>query len=156
MAFSETKRQERNEYACQWRLKNLDRSRFLSRRYRAANLERARAGVRAAEQRHPARYLVRAARERAKRTRMPFDIDFTDVRVPTHCPILGTKLGPVRQKRPCDHATVPSLDRIDNRRGYVKGNVRVISLLANLMKNSATPEQLRAFAVAVLEGRFEK
>lgn len=36
----------------------------------------------------------------------------------------------------------PSLDRIDSSKGYVKGNVRVISARANMLKNNATVEEL--------------
>ena len=38
----------------------------------------------------------------------------------------------------------PSLDRIRLELGYVKGNVRVISGRANLLKNDATIEELEA------------
>ena len=39
----------------------------------------------------------------------------------------------------------PALDRIDPKEGYVKGNVRFISTLANMMKSSATRLQLEVF-----------
>lgn len=39
-----------------------------------------------------------------------------------------------------------SLDRIDNSKGYVRGNVMVISLRANAIKNNATAEELTAVA----------
>jgi hypothetical protein len=41
------------------------------------------------------------------------------------------------------HDGSPTLDRIDNAKGYVKGNVCVISKKANTMKNNATPEEVR-------------
>ena len=36
----------------------------------------------------------------------------------------------------------PSLDRIDPGKGYVKGNVQVISMQANRMKNDGSIEEL--------------
>jgi hypothetical protein len=38
----------------------------------------------------------------------------------------------------------PSLDRIDNALGYVKGNVRIISFRANALRSNATLEELQA------------
>ena len=40
----------------------------------------------------------------------------------------------------------PYVDRIDNDRGYVKGNVEVISWRANWLKANATPEEMRRMA----------
>jgi hypothetical protein len=39
-----------------------------------------------------------------------------------------------------------SLDRIDREKGYVPGNVRVVSLRANLLRKDSTYEELRALA----------
>lgn len=43
-----------------------------------------------------------------------------------------------------------SLDRIDNARGYVTGNVRVVCQMANYCRNDFTDDDVRAFARAVV------
>lgn len=91
----------------------------------------------------PAQQMLSQAKIRAKRDGREFNIDKTDVVIPTHCPVLGIELhhgkGAV-----CDHS--PTLDRRDNRLGYVKGNVFVISKRANKLKSDATPEEIAAIA----------
>ena len=76
------------------------------------------------------RRLFNAARSRAAAKGREFDIELSDVVVPATCPVLGITM------------ESPSLDRIDSSKGYVKGNVRVISARANMLKNNATVEEL--------------
>lgn len=99
--------------------------------------------AREAYRRDPRANWLAAARSRAKRAGVPFDLTKDDIDIPTHCPVLGHKLeiGDRRQSE-----TAPSLDRLRPERGYVKGNVFVISYQANRWKNNASPAALRAIA----------
>ena len=89
------------------------------------------------------RSLLAVRKSIAKKNKIPFSIKEEDVFYPEVCPILGI---------PLEHGdgvlgdASPTIDRIYPALGYVKGNVQVISLLANRMKNSANPEQLLKFA----------
>jgi hypothetical protein len=56
------------------------------------------------------------------------------------CPVFGTTLS---YDRPEDVDNLPSLDRIDSSKGYLKGNVAVISNRANRIKNDLSLEELR-------------
>ena len=86
--------------------------------------------------------LYNTAKKRAKKLKREFTIDVSDVVIPEYCPCLGVPL-----EKHTDYA--PSLDRIDPSKGYVKGNVWVISVKANRIKNDATPAELTAVAKAV-------
>ena len=88
--------------------------------------------------------LLYAARRRATTKQIDFNLTEEDVVIPEYCPALGLKLQPVYGVTGRDSS--PSLDRINNNEGYVKGNVAVISFRANTLKNNATSEELRAIA----------
>jgi hypothetical protein len=88
----------------------------------------------------PEYLLWSAAKFRAKRDKVPFDIDYTDIIIPTHCPVLGIKLKKGIGK-PTDNSA--SLDKIIPSKGYVRDNIRVISFRANSIKRDATVEELQ-------------
>jgi len=62
--------------------------------------------------------LYRSAKKRALSKGLEFNIELRDIHIPKKCP----------------------------NKGYVKGNIAVISALANSMKANATPQELLIFA----------
>ena len=72
-------------------------------------------------------------------------IQFLKDQLPDFCPILGLKLEYSKGSRK-DHELSPSIDRIDPSKGYVVGNVHVISWRANRLKSNGSPEELRKIA----------
>lgn len=117
--------------------------------YKAKNGERIRQRDKAARFKDvpsntPEYKLFDAARYRSKKTGKEFTIELSEIIIPEFCPVLGI---PIR-KLPSEHPEYnrdnsPSLDRIDNDRGYVPGNVEVISYRANTLKSNANLEELR-------------
>lgn len=89
-------------------------------------------------------FLLKDARVRAKRKNLPFDLKPEDLTpLPTTCPVMQIPFDKSRRYS-------RSLDRIIPELGYVKGNVQVISQLANAMKWDSTREERLAFAKWVL------
>lgn len=82
------------------------------------------------------------AKNRAAVRGYDFNLTIGDIIIPEMCPILEV---PIVVGKKGDYLFAPSLDRVDNTKGYVKGNVRVISMLANSMKNTADNELLLRF-----------
>lgn len=81
---------------------------------------------------------------RAKSNNIEFNLTVEDIIVPKVCPVLGITLTFNFGKGSGYHDDSPSVDRIDPNKGYIKGNVRVISARANLLKSNATPQELEA------------
>ena len=122
-----------------WRSKNLERANAAQRARYAKNKD----PILKSNEEWRARnveYLVwHRAKQRARYKNLEFNLEIEDIKIPAICPLLDI---------PIIHADgehSPALDRYDNSKGYVKGNVWVISHLANRMKTNATFEQLNTF-----------
>lgn len=88
---------------------------------------------------NPVSMMLHSARQRAKKKGIDFSIDAVDVVIPFICPLLGIPLFKIEgQITP----NSPSIDRIDPNKGYVKGNVWVISHRANTIKSDANLKEL--------------
>ena len=88
--------------------------------------------------------LWKAAKYRAAKSGLPFDIEPSDVVIPKRCPVFGVELTRVRGKGP--QPTSPTIDRIHPEMGYVRGNIAVISKWANDIKSYGTAAEHRQVA----------
>jgi hypothetical protein len=130
-----------------WRVKNKTWLHEYMRKWRAENKEHMtqydqayRKKWRAA---NPERLLYQSAKMRAKRNGLTFKLSMSDIVIPLRCPVFGKRLKRgIGQWGPWS----PTLDRIDNRKGYVRGNVAVISARANNLKGDATAAEHRRIA----------
>ena len=103
----------------------------------------------------PKRRLFQSSRINAYAKGLEHTISVDDIPTPLTCRYLGVKIvyRTGKRKRVWNG---PSIDRIDSTKGYVPGNIQVISDLANRMKQNATPEQLVRFARGVLQIHGDK
>ena len=80
----------------------------------------------------PEQRLFNSVKKRVLKKNIPFDINIDDIIIPEVCPILDI---------PLDFSTfdnTPQVDRIIPLKGYIKGNIQVISGRANRIKNDGT------------------
>lgn len=92
---------------------------------------------------HPEKWMIISAKNRAKEKGWDFNLEESDIIIPKYCPILEIELLPGGVGKQTFNS--PSLDRIDSTKGYIKGNVRVISLRANMMKTDANLQEIEMF-----------
>jgi hypothetical protein len=108
----------------------------------AAKREYYRAIYRKMRAEKPAEYwLWQSAKKRAKAKGWKFSLSESEISVPDRCPVLGIPLVVGRRGVSGDS---PSLDRIDNTKGYTPDNIQVISNRANSIKRDATFEEIEA------------
>lgn len=82
-------------------------------------------------------------KKRAKQKGIEFNLTLDDIpQIPDICPVLGIPIiSNDGVPAPTDNS--PSVDRIDSTKGYVKGNIRIISNRANRIKADSTVDELR-------------
>ena len=100
-------------------------------------------------ERHPEQRLLASSKQSARKRNHEYSITIDDIHIPTYCPYLNVEL--TNTQNSFKVPTNISIDRIDSTKGYIKGNIQVISYLANKMKQDATDEQLLSFALGILQ-----
>ena len=93
----------------------------------------------------------RRKRENAKRSKWGWELTIHDIKWATVCPVLGIELDWFAEAK-ADNS--PSYDRVDSTKGYVPGNVRIISFRANRIKNDGTIDEHRKI-IEYMESHFK-
>lgn len=88
-----------------------------------------------------AKYNIKRAN--AKLAGYSWAVPFEELEWPDYCPILGIELDYFAETR---QENSPSFDQISPSKGYVSGNVQIISWRANRIKNDGTAEEHRKIA----------
>lgn len=99
----------------------------------------------------PEYFLHQAAKARAKKLDLPFNLTVDDVKsawpIDNCCPVFGTTLANLSDAKGKVREDSPSIDRRNPALGYVVGNIAIISMRANYMKSNFTdPSDFRKMA----------
>lgn len=146
------KRKSNREWVAKKRKEDPDfveKERAANKKYREEHAAERVAATAAWARNRPGQYLLYNAKARAKKHGVPFDLAFDDVLIPEFCPVLGIPLEATIKGRRSFHPNSPSIDRIVPERGYVKGNICVISNRANWIKRDGTADEHRRIAAYI-------
>jgi hypothetical protein len=92
---------------------------------------------------------LNAARARCKKRGIEFDLVVADLGEPTHCAMTGIPFD-MSKSFNLGNIFCPSLDRIDPKLGYVRGNVRVVCHGYNLAKHTGSDADVLKLARALI------
>lgn len=144
--LTDDERRERNREASKrYRLRNPGVATAATRRWQKRNPEKHKAHYRTYAAENYVKQRMSSIKARAKRNGLEFNLTIEDFVIPDVCPVLGIPMDKSRREDMHEHSA--SLDRINNNKGYVKGNVMWMSRKANTMKNNATNEELMKVAL---------
>lgn len=131
-----------------YRENNLDKSKQMMVNWRKNNPEVVKAinlkYTQKSRAENPELWMYYSAKKRARARNLEFNLEKSDIIIPDMCPVFDIPLFKVGGGAAKDNS--PSLDRVDNSKGYIKGNIAVISAKANRIKSNATAEEIRKVA----------
>lgn len=82
----------------------------------------------------------------AEKRGIPFNLEVDDLYIPDKCPVLGI---PLFKGKGVPTPNSPTIDRIDNLKGYSKDNIWVISARANTLKSNASLKEIEMLYLAL-------
>jgi hypothetical protein len=92
--------------------------------------------------------LMNVTKKRCEKNNIEFNLDYSDFIIPKKCPVFGTDIIIGVNGRSNNS---PSIDRIDNTIGYVKGNTWIVSDKVNRLKSNLSKNELLIFCNKILE-----
>lgn len=98
----------------------------------------------------PEKRILYGARTRAKKQSLECNLTYEDIKIPDKCPILGIPIFTTWTGKCGPNYNSPTIDRLDNTKGYTRDNINIISWRANRIKKDATLEEL------ILIGKWAK
>ena len=128
-----------------WYAKNPDYNKQYYIREGDRHKESGAANYRRVKDSEPWVLLYRASKERAKTKGWEHNLTIEHLKSiwPTRCPVFGIELS---VSRDVAHDASPTIDRLDSNKGYIIGNVNIISYKANVIKNNGTADEHRLIA----------
>ncbi len=142
MSTDEQKKKYR-ENTAKWIANNPERYKEWCQQYREKNRKKTATWERSWRRKYPEKALLRSSRKRAYKLGLEHTLTLDDIVIPANCPVLGI---PLSMGDKVSHSGSPSLDRIDNTKGYIPENIIVISWRANMLKKDATLDELKSIA----------
>lgn len=143
----EEKREKANKKSREWYAKNSEKAKAHTKIWRLKNPEMVKKNksdwFQIPENR--IKHILSQAKRRAISNGMNFDISIEDLLpLPKVCPVLGILINYKGTGAKGFINDSPSIDRINSSKGYIKGNVCIISWRANRIKSDATLDELIA------------
>lgn len=147
--MSHLSKEKAREYNRKWRAKNKERLTKAQKEYAIANRQLFRDASKRFAIRNPEKAMLNTSRQNARKKRQEHSITLKDIVIPDKCPVFNV---------PFERGTerTASIDRIDNSKGYVPGNIQIISKRANMMKYDANIPELLMFAEWIIKTYGDK
>lgn len=99
--------------------------------------------------------LIGNAKARAKKNNLPFDLTVDDIVIPQTCPLTDIQLvSHIGSGTQGPRYNSPTIDRVIPDRGYVLGNIEIISNLANALMGQVTDADVLARASQIFSKRI--
>ncbi len=89
------------------------------------------------------KWIARSKGNKKRMLRKDLSVDYYKSLLTTHCPLLEIELSYENYEGQIVPQNYATLDKIEPSKGYVKGNVQIISYRANTLKNSASLDEMK-------------